>query len=495
MKSKMLKMISAFIVLVVLIGVYFGMKSYVSKKETEDSVQEDEAASIFTADAEKVRSIEFLIDKQEVVFKKENDTWVKQDEEEFPVAQDVLTNAVGVFADFTSDRVLEDVEDLSEYGLDTPQNTITVTMDDNSTMVIRVGMENEISSQYYVSKDDDRHTVYVVPDVNINYFMNPLYDYAEKEGFPDVDASAITQVSVKKGDSSYELIKGDGGLWDISDDRDESEQADTAAISNLTSSIANLEFDEFVDYQAEDLSKYGLEEPYAVVTVSYTEEVEETDKDTDSEVDAEDENDEDSNNEENIVTVEKELVLFVGDETEAENRYVRVNDSKQIYTIPKENLDTVIGKNASDFWNMTVNYLSLNNLDSLAIDKGNEEHTIIVSRETSSEDQEETVTYQLDGKQIENEILFTTFYNKLINMAAQQRLTEKLASTESPEMSVVFTDMDGSKTTVYYYEYDTNFYAAVVDSKVFLINKMTVREMMDAYEEMIGDSAETDSDE
>ncbi len=32
MKSKMLKMISAFIVLVVLIGVYFGMKSYVSKK-------------------------------------------------------------------------------------------------------------------------------------------------------------------------------------------------------------------------------------------------------------------------------------------------------------------------------------------------------------------------------------------------------------------------------------------------------------------------------
>lgn len=158
-------------------------------------------------------------------------------------------------------------------------------------------------------------------------------------------------------------------------------------------------------------------------------------------------------------------------------------------------MDTVIGKNASDFWNMTVNYLSLNNLDSLAIDKGNEEHTIIVSRETSSEDQEETVTYQLDGKQIENEILFTTFYNKLINMAAQQRLTEKLASTESPEMSVVFTDMDGSKTTVDYYEYDTNFYAAVVDSKVFLINKMTVREMMDAYEEMIGDSAETDSDE
>ncbi len=147
-------------------------------------MQEDEAASIFTADAEKVRSIEFLIDKQEVVFKKENDTWVKQDEEEFPVAQDVLTNAVGVFADFTSDRVLEDVEDLSEYGLDTPQNTITVTMDDNSTMVIRVGMENEISSQYYVSKDDDRHTVYVVPDVNINYFMNPLYDYAEKKDFP-----------------------------------------------------------------------------------------------------------------------------------------------------------------------------------------------------------------------------------------------------------------------------------------------------------------------
>lgn len=453
MKSKMVKMVSAFVVLAVLLGVYLGVKSYVSKQEAEESTQEDETTSIFTADTEEIKSIEFLIDKQEVVFEKDNDTWVKQDEKDFPVAQDVLTNAAGVFGDFIADRVLEDAEDLSEYGLDTPQNTVTVTMNDGSTMVMRVGMKNEISSQYYVSKDEDRHTVYVVPDVNVDYFMNPLYDYAEKEGFPDVGASSINKVSVEKEDSSYELVKGEDGFWDISGDQEESEQADTAVVSNLTSSIGNLEYDEFVDYQAEDLSKYGLEDPYAIVNVSYSEEVEEseTDSETDTNGEADAESGSDANSEEDTenstetsaeadtedvgsmdadaetdteedtVSQEKNLVLFVGDESENEGRYVRVNDSKQIYTIPKENLDTIIGKNASDFWNMTVSYLSLNNLDSLVIDRNGEEHTINVSRETSSDSEEETVTYKLDGEQVEEEVLFTTFYNKVINMAAGVR--------------------------------------------------------------------------
>lgn len=78
---------------------------------------------------------------------------------------------------------------------------------------------------------------------------------------------------------------------------------------------------------------------------------------------------------------------------------------------------------------------------------------------------------------------------------AQKRLTEKFTSTESPEMRIEFTDTDGNKTTVNYYEYDTNFYAAVVDSKVFLVNKMTVREMMDAYDEMVGGDTEVGNEE
>ena len=42
-------------------------------------------------------------------------------------------------------------------------------------------------------------------------------------------------------------------------------------------------------------------------------------------------------------------------------------------------------------------------------------------------------------------------------------------------MTAVFTDSDKNQTTVTFYTYDTNYYAAVVGDKVFLVNKMTVK--------------------
>lgn len=57
-------------------------------------------------------------------------------------------------------------------------------------------------------------------------------------------------------------------------------------------------------------------------------------------------------------------------------------------------------------------------------------------------------------------------------------------------MKVVFTDTDNNQTTVTFYSYDTNYYAAVVDNKVFLVNKMTVKEMFTAYETLVNGNAE-----
>ena len=52
-------------------------------------------------------------------------------------------------------------------------------------------------------------------------------------------------------------------------------------------------------------------------------------------------------------------------------------------------------------------------------------------------------------------------------------------------LSGKFKDTDGNETTAEYYEYDTNFYAAVVGDKVYLVNKMNVKELNDAYQDMI----------
>ena len=538
--KKSTKLVSAVVVLAVLGGVYAGLNTYVSKEEkTESSSEEESKTEVFFVKTDDIKSLGFIVDKKAVTFEKKDDSWVKKDETAFPVNQTTLDSAASAIETVEADRVLEDVEDLTEYGLDSPSNTVTVDTADGTTK-FDIGDENTSTNQYYISRDDDDSTVYVVAADTVSPFMNSLYDYAQGEDFPTIDSSTVKKVQVSEDKDSYVLEENsDGATWDVSGDgSSDKESADTTAAGNVTSGLGSFAFDQFVNYNAEDLSQYGLDKPYATITVDYQEEVEDdsadstnsgendstasesdsessdsTDTDSSSEdadsaddkASAEDSStdssdstdasdDSDSSEESKTTTVDKQLVIYVGDEAGDGSRYVTV-DNKQIYTMSTDTLSAVIDKTPSDLWSLIVNYLSVKNLDQLQVTYGETTSTVNVSRETSTDDdgnEKETTTYQLDGKEIES-TTFTTFYNKLINMAGQKRLTEAYTPAADPEMTAVFTDSDKNQTTVTFYTYDTNYYAAVVGDKVFLVNKMTVKEMFNAYETMVNGETETEA--
>ena len=511
--KKSTKLVSAVVVLAVLGGVYVGLNTYVSKEEKTESSEEESKTEVFSVKTDDIKSLEFIVDKKEVTFEKKDDSWVKKDETAFPVNQTTLDSAASAIKKVEADRVLEDVEDLTEYGLDSPSNTVTVDTADGTTK-LNIGDENTSTNQYYISKDDDDSTVYVVAADTVSPFMNSLYDYAQGEDFPTIDSSTVKKVQVSENKDSYVLEENsDGATWDVSGDgSSDKESADTTAAGNVTSGLGSFAFDQFVNYNAEDLSQYGLDKPYATITVDYQEEVENDNTDStesgendstasesDSESDSEssDTTDTDSSSEDadsKTTTVDKQLVIYVGDEAGDGSRYVTV-DNKQIYTMSTDTLSAVIDKTPSDLWSLIVNYLSVKNLDQLQVTYGETTSTVNVSRETSTDDdgnEKETTTYQLDGKEIES-TTFTTFYNKLINMAGQKRLTDAYTPAADPEMTAVFTDSDKNQTTVTFYTYDTNYYAAVVGDKVFLVNKMTVKEMFNAYETMVNGETETEA--
>ena len=509
--KKSTKLVSAVVVLAVLGGVYVGLNTYVSKEEKAESSSEEESKTeVFSVKTDDIKSLEFIVDKKEVTFEKKDDSWVKKDETAFPVNQTTLDSAASAIETVEADRVLEDVEDLAEYGLDSPSNTVTVDTADGTTK-LNIGDENTSTNQYYISKDDDDSTVYVVAADTVSPFMNSLYNYAQGEDFPTIDSSTVKKVQVSEDEDSYVLEENsDGATWDVSGDgSSDKESADTTAAGNVTSGLGSFAFDQFVNYNAENLSQYGLDKPYATITVDYQEEVEDDSTDstesgendsTASESDSENSDttaDTDSSSEDadsKTTTVDKQLVIYVGDEAGDGSRYVTV-DNKQIYTMSTDTLSAVIDKTPSDLWSLIVNYLSVKNLDQLQVTYGETTNTVNVSRETSTDDdgnEKETTTYQLDGEEIES-TTFTTFYNKLINMAGQKRLTEAYTPAADPEMTAVFTDSDKNQTTVTFYTYDTNYYAAVVGDKVFLVNKMTVKEMFNAYETMVNGETETEA--
>ena len=295
---------------------------------------------------------------------------------------------------------------------------------------------------------------------------------------------------------------------------------------------------------------------------SETDGSESPDEDEDSETDGYESSDEDvdvadtEDSEPETEMVDRELVIQVGDQSSDGGRYVRVNDSNEIYTISEDSLDTFLGKTNADFWDLTVSYLSANNLDTLDVNYGGEDYIVNVSRETSEDENVETsnnetededttdstssdvadgndvegnaaddntssgdltgedtentddssstasttsstsvtLSYTLNGKDLDS-TTFTTFYNKLINMTAQKRLTDEFKSNTDPEMTVKFTDIDGNEMEVEYYSYDTNYYAAVINKKVYLVNKMTVKELFQAFESVTGEKEENENAE
>lgn len=650
MKKKSVNLITAVGVLVVLSGAYVGVKAYVAKQEAADTESaEEENPEIISIASADVKSIKFVIDKKEVTFEKDGDSWVKSDETAFPVDQDKIDTLVSSLSSIKAERTLENVEDASEYELDQPENTITVTTEDGETTVIQLGMENDSTSQEYIDLNKDSSTVYVVSNSTFSSFEGTLYDFAKSGVFPTVDSSTVSKISVDGKDSSYVVEKDESNFWNITGDG-ETEKADSAKATSLASALSSMAYASYVNYNcAEDeLSQYGLDKPYAEITVDYQEEVEKEstddeneaengdeevseasedenqgdetadsetdgseslDEDADSETDGNESSDEDvdvadaeavenentdetaddnveaedtdvteSDDEAGVETadtesaessedaeedsepetemVDRELVIQVGDQSSDGGRYVRVNDSNEIYTISEDSLDTFLGKTNADFWDLTVSYLSANNLDTLDVNYGGEDYIVNVSRETSEDENVETsdnetedenttdstssdvadgndvegnaaddntssgdltgedtentddssstasttsstsvtLSYTLNGKDLDS-TTFTTFYNKLINMTAQKRLTDEFKSNTDPEMTVKFTDIDGNEMEVEYYSYDTNYYAAVINKKVYLVNKMTVKELFQAFESVTGEKEENENAE
>ena len=544
MKKKTVKLVSAVVVLGVLCAAYEGVNFYVTSQEEKETEENDTSVDLVSLEADDITAVSFTADQNEVEFDKKDDSWTEKSDANFPVNQDTVDSAVKGVASLTADQEISDVEDMSQYDLDNPQNTITLTTADGDTS-LQIGMESS-NNQYYVKKEDDDKNVYLVSSSSIEPFMGTLYDFAESGTFPSVTSATITDVKVDK-ENSYELTQdADNLFWNVSDGKT-TEKADTTKAGTVTSAIGSLAYDKFVDYNCTDDSKYGFDDPYAVITVKYTEEeAVESDEDSEESTDADteesttdeaaadtsedaDASDEDSSeDEQETQTVEKTLTIYVGDET-GDDRYVKVDDSKEVYTITKDSLTDILDSTMSDFYNLTVSYVSSNDLDSLEVQSADGDHTINIvtetvkaededttddtdsdttdesstetsdesstdtdsSDESSSDDEEETTTttYKLDGEDLD-ESTFTTFYNKLINMTAQERLTEEYTPEGDPAYTFIFKDTDGKETTVKYYEYDTNFYAAVVEDKVYLVNKMNVKDLDEAYQKMVNSDTE-----
>lgn len=459
-KSKWNRMIYLAVIFALLLLLYLFLKNRNEKAEEAESGGMD----VIQMDASSIVNFSFKIGDNFAEFSKDVDEWKNQEDSEFPVDQEAVETLLNDLLSFTAKRKLEAVDGLSEYGLEDPSNTIRLTDESGTETEILVGSRNQSTGDYYVSLAEAPNTVYVTASDLSSILPGSVMELAESEAYPSVSSSDIVEIQVKKAQGSYTLAyEEEEANWSVTGEDGISYSAEYQQVSSLASTLSGMVYSGLMDYNAEDLSVYGLDQPAAEIYIRYKEEIEEE--------------------EEEPETVEKNFTLYVGNQDENGNYYVRMEGSGQVHRVSSESLSSALENNSVSYWSSEIGYISMNNLKRVEVSYGGEIRTI----ERHSEEQEQEdgsteteVTYTSGGTLLDEEKT-EVFLNSASGISAQSK-EPSLSASEAAEITIT-VETESETFTVSYTPYDENFYlASDKEGRPGLVNKNSVSELIEAYQ-------------
>lgn len=352
--------------LLLVLAVLIGATAAASLLEPE-SGEEDTSTTVFSLDPDSVTELGWEY-SEEILFTASEAGWVCAQDEAFPVDVSFLDAMLETLTEVRSSKTIEGAEDLDQYGLEVPVCVVTVTTDETYTLAI--GLETSVGGERYFSTGDGN--VYLVDSGIIDSFRYGLYDVLQHQTVPEVEA--LTGMTVALDSGGYEITRlEDSGLaysdeyvWFMGD-----KALDTELTESLIAMVTNLNLSQCVDYDADDLSVYGLDEPAAIVTI--------------------------------LDGGEAAFTLEIGDAAD-DVCYIRLGGSKMIYQVDAELRDTILYTTYADLLPDEVLLMDWDTVESVTVTLDGEEYKLVKSIEEVSDDEgnttEETV-WKLNGEEAE----------------------------------------------------------------------------------------------
>lgn len=213
------------VVLIVCLAGYMGLLHY-NKYKSDDSESESTSVEALSIESSTVRSFSFDINGEQYTFSRvqaagdesiedsteeaeesissgtdstegsesseteasetEDVQWVCDNNPELKLNTSKITTMLGCITSITASEKFDADTDVSDFGFDTPQNTITMTTDDN-TYTIVVGAKNAMLNQYYIKVNDD---VYLSSTTIPSQFAVTLDDLIQSDDSEDTETTA-----------------------------------------------------------------------------------------------------------------------------------------------------------------------------------------------------------------------------------------------------------------------------------------------------------------
>ena len=180
MKKQKKQLIALCILLLICCVAWVGLTMW-NKSQEQKKQEEEEASKVTVTDVntEDVNAFSYQYNNETLSFVKEDDTWYYEADKSISLDQDTMETLIATTAQLTAEQEIKDYEDLSEYGLETPSNTITLTTGDGTTTLL-IGNKNDMLSQYYV-KTDQSDSIYLAGSAVYTTYQKGIADLTVTE--------------------------------------------------------------------------------------------------------------------------------------------------------------------------------------------------------------------------------------------------------------------------------------------------------------------------
>lgn len=441
-------------VIILLVGGVYAVNRYQPKQEDKAAATMAPTVSIFKTDKDNITTLAVTTPEEGTyALTKEGEVWIVNNDPSIRISQSRVDTLLYECASITGrDKLAENVQDLSQYGLDQPQRVVKITLSDGRTTTVLIGnvaLENSVA---YLMLEGE-NTVYTKSASGCDSLAMPLSKLLDTSVYT-IDSEDIGGITLEKpGAEPVRLIRENTAAPDAEEPAYvwkmeaplQKEASDYMIGEKLLKNIVTQTAVQVISDPAAD-SAYGLDQPQAVYSIWNLDN-------------------------------SKHYTVQVG-KAEGENTYIRLVGQKTVYTVATENLD-FLSLGYMDLADKLIHLENITEVSEIDIDaKGKQYHLTISGADDNA-------VYTINDKKVE-ESKFKKAYQTIIGLVMDEFVTD--SNKGAVACTVRYTKKDGSQTVVECVEYNDRNYRVLVNGEGnLLIRKKQVDTMLAQLDKTIAE--------
>lgn len=348
------------------------------------------------------------------------------------IDENVITGALGILSNFSAQDKYDEKKDI--YGINESSPKIVISSDD-SPISFTVGDKTPDGQfNYIMVENNGEQGIYSFRSDATDMILLSKNDVAEK-GFEKIDFPTMSTIKIEQKDYQTLLLQSDENKKEVSENLqgisllkmeqpyNGMEVYSQNMVDELLPTVTSLEFDELVENDAQDLSKYGLDNPYLSI---------------------------------NIISDTGKIDVLIGNKENG--KYYAVNkDETNVFTIQPFLLEPFIDVDPFSFMNKFINIIPIDSIDQLIL--SNQETSYVLMKN------------EINGKEVAED-QFNYLYKNIVSIEIIKDLQGEFTPNEN-FLELSFYLKNGNQQISKFFEYDSLFYAyySDVSNNWFLVSK------------------------